>query len=126
MKLVVGGSFGFLLALVLNVAATLDASVRATGPAISHAIDQRMLFVPAWAFLAPSVWGFNARWLPAFIGLRSAVTLFATNLFVTFGRSRAHERLPGEIRRNASWVYWTGSAAMAALPNSLAGFSLDN
>lgn len=72
MKLVVGGSFGFLLALVLNVAATLDASIRATGPAISHGIDQRMLFVPAWAFLVPSVWGFNARWLPAFIGLRPA------------------------------------------------------
>ncbi len=72
MKLVVGGSFGFLLALVLNVAGTLDASIRAAGPAIRHAIDQRMLFVPAWAFLVPSVWGFNARWLPAFIGLRSA------------------------------------------------------
>jgi uncharacterized protein involved in response to NO len=72
MTLVVGGSFGFLLALVLNVAATLDASIRATGPDISHAIDQRMLFVPAWAFLVPSVWGFNARWLPAFIGLPSA------------------------------------------------------
>ena len=70
MVLVVGGSLGFLLTLLLNVAAASDAAWRGTGPAIAHGIDQRMLFVPAWAFLVPTVWGFNARWLPLFIGLR--------------------------------------------------------
>jgi len=70
MKLVLGSTAGFLLVLVLNTAAAFDSAIRGTGPAIAHAIDQRLLVAPAWGFLAPMVWGFNARWLPVFLGLR--------------------------------------------------------
>ncbi len=70
MKLVLGSTAGFLLTLLLNTAAAFDSAIRGTGPAIAHELDQRLIVVPAWGFLAPMVWGFNARWLPVFLGLR--------------------------------------------------------
>jgi hypothetical protein len=44
----------------------------ATGehPVIPHWLDQRYLFLAAWGFPVLAVWGFNARWLPVFLGLR--------------------------------------------------------
>jgi hypothetical protein len=33
------------------------------------AIDERFLLLAGWGFLVVSVWGFNARWLPIFLGL---------------------------------------------------------
>jgi hypothetical protein len=53
------------------VFAALDAALTQPAPAIPHALDQRLLAVPVWAFLIPTVWGFNARWLPVFLGLRA-------------------------------------------------------
>lgn len=70
MSIVIASTAGFLIALLANVAVTCDAAFRATGPAISHVLDQRLLVLPAWGFLVPAVWGFNARWLPVFLGLR--------------------------------------------------------
>jgi len=39
-------------------------------PEIPHWLDQRYLFLAAWGFPVLAVWGFNARWLPVFLGLR--------------------------------------------------------
>jgi hypothetical protein len=32
-------------------------------------LDQRVVTLATWCFLVPAVWGFNARWLPVFLGL---------------------------------------------------------
>ena len=69
MLAVVASTFGFLLTLLLNVVAAFDAAFTQATPAIPHALDQRLLAAPVWAFLVPTVWGFNARWLPVFLGL---------------------------------------------------------
>ena len=71
MLAVVAGTCGFLLALLLNLFATCSAAWIGLSPAISPVLDQRLLAVPVWAFLVPTVWGFNARWLPVFLGLRT-------------------------------------------------------
>ena len=41
--------------------------------------------LPTWGFLVPAVWGFNARWLPIFLGLKTpnARRLYAA-LFVAW------------------------------------------
>lgn len=69
MLMVMGSTLGFLVTLVVNFAATLQVSINNTGPALGHVLDQRVVTLAAWGFLVPAVWGFNARWLPVFLGL---------------------------------------------------------
>jgi len=38
-------------------------------PSFPHVLDQKYLLLLGWGFLAPVVWGFSARWLPAFLAL---------------------------------------------------------
>ena len=38
-------------------------------PSFPHTIDQKYLVLLGWGFLAPVVWGFSARWLPAFLAI---------------------------------------------------------
>jgi len=42
----------------------------AEGPAIPHWFDQRYLVLATWGFPVLAIWGFNARWLPVFLGLK--------------------------------------------------------
>jgi hypothetical protein len=69
MRLVIASTFAFLLSLLLNLGAALCASFVGTGPALPQPADRHLLLISAWAFLVVSVWGFNARWLPVFLGL---------------------------------------------------------
>ena len=69
MLMVIGSTLGFLLTLVMNLIATLQVSISNTGPALGHVSDQRLVTLATWGFLVPAVWGFNARWLPVFLGL---------------------------------------------------------
>lgn len=62
-------TFAFLLSLLLNLGGALYVSLRGSAPVVPPALDQRLLLVSAWGFLVVSVWGFNARWLPVFLGL---------------------------------------------------------
>ena len=80
MLMVIASTVGFLITLLANLAATSWAAVSAAEPALPHTLDQRLLILPAWGFLVPAVWGFNARWLPVFLGLRppSGRGLFAS------------------------------------------------
>jgi len=71
MLVVVGATCGFLLALLANLYAVSRAAFESQTPAIAHVLDQRLLALPVWGFLVPTVWGFNARWLPVFLGLRA-------------------------------------------------------
>lgn len=69
MLVVIGGTIGFLLTLVANLYAAIETALHAAHPAVPSALDQRLLILPVWAFLVPTVWGFNARWLTVFLGL---------------------------------------------------------
>src|SRR4051812_2228612 len=71
MLVVVAGTCGFLFALLMNLFATAQAAWLGITPAVQHTLDQRMLAIPVWVFLVPTVWGFNARWLPVFLGLQA-------------------------------------------------------
>lgn len=63
-------SLGFLLALLVNLGASVVVAWSAATPAFPHWFDQRYLVLITWGFLVPFVWGFSARWLPTFIGLK--------------------------------------------------------
>lgn len=69
MLMVIGSTLGFLATLVMNLVTTLQVSLDNTGPALAHVPDQRLVTLATWGFLVPAVWGFNARWLPVFLGL---------------------------------------------------------
>ena len=71
MLVVIGSTMAFFVTLLANLAATIYVVVRGDGPAIPFVLDQRLLMLPTWGFLVPTVWGFNARWLPVFLGLRA-------------------------------------------------------
>ncbi|HEV2112576.1 MAG TPA: hypothetical protein VGR50_00425, partial [Terriglobales bacterium] len=69
--LVVGSTIGFLCALLGNLALAVFVAATDAGPAFPHVFDQRLLVLSTWGFLVAAIWGFNSKWLPVFIGLRS-------------------------------------------------------
>jgi uncharacterized protein involved in response to NO len=70
MTLVGASSIGFLATLLCNLGLTVFVALNNSGPAFPHALDQRVLVLSTWGFLVLAIWGFNAKWLPVFIGLR--------------------------------------------------------
>ncbi len=68
---VIAGTVGLLATLVANLAASIKIGLHGTTPAFGEGFDQRFLVLMAWGFMVPFVWGFSARWLPTFIGLRA-------------------------------------------------------
>lgn len=70
MLVVMAGTLGFLASLLANLAAAVLASVSGSDPAVPHALNQRLLALFTWAFPVVTIWGFSARWLPVFLGLR--------------------------------------------------------
>jgi hypothetical protein len=79
MILVMISTFGFFAALAANAAASLQLALAGSSPAVSAAEDQALLYLFTWGFPVFAVWGFSARWLPVFLGLRepSRVPLLA-------------------------------------------------
>jgi hypothetical protein len=69
LKLVMASSATFLLTLIANQWATAVTALSAPGPEIPQWLNQRYLFPAVWGFPVLAVWGFNARWLPVFLGL---------------------------------------------------------
>src|SRR5215469_16492011 len=67
---VIAATLGLLASLLLNLGASFQLGLNAGSPALPHVFDQRYLIVSTWGFLVPMVWGFSARWLPVFMGLR--------------------------------------------------------
>jgi uncharacterized protein involved in response to NO len=67
---VVSASLGLLVVLVTNLAGCLYVSVRGVTPAFPHLFDQRCLALMGWGFLVPFVWGFSAKWMTVFLGLK--------------------------------------------------------
>lgn len=67
---VVAGCIGWLTTLVINLLADIFLAWHAASPALPHGFDQRLLVLETWGFLVPFIWGFSAKWLPIFLGLR--------------------------------------------------------
>lgn len=72
MKLVIASTAALLLVLLMNFVLAGQSAWQGASPAIPHWLDQRYLFLAAWGFPVLAVWGFNARWLPVFLGLRES------------------------------------------------------
>src|SRR5579859_6974672 len=67
---VLAATCGLMLSLVLQVLETATLARHGNSVAFPHDFDQKYLVVSTWGFLVPMVWGFSARWLPVFLGLR--------------------------------------------------------
>lgn len=114
MGVVIAGTAGFLLSLSANLGVALDAALAGAGPAIAHVPNQRLLALFTWAFPVVTIWGFSARWLPVFLGLREPrsrllVAALAVNLAATAGAL-------------AGW--WLAAAALFTLGAALAAAAL--
>jgi hypothetical protein len=69
---VVAGTVGLLATLIASFLASIYVAMHDSSPAFGQAFDQRLLVLMAWGFMVPFVWGFSARWLSIFVGLRPA------------------------------------------------------
>ncbi len=83
---VASASTGLLLVLLLNLAGCFYVAFRSATPAFPHLFDQRYLALIAWGFLVPFVWGFSAKWMAVFLGLkpvrpRLLLAALVSNLF---------------------------------------------
>ena len=67
---VISASMGLLLVLLTNLAGCFYVALRGATPAFPHLFDQHYLALMAWGFLVPFVWGFSAKWMTVFLGLR--------------------------------------------------------
>jgi len=67
---VIAETLGLLLTLLVNFGASLFLAYRGSSPDLPAQFDQRFLVLQTWGFLVPFVWGFSAKWLPVFLGLR--------------------------------------------------------
>src|SRR5579872_5095600 len=67
---VISASTGLMLTLIANLAACVYLALRGASPALPHVLDQRYLVLVAWGFLVPFVWGFSAKWMTVFLGLK--------------------------------------------------------
>jgi hypothetical protein len=68
---VMTATIGFLSSLVVNLVLSFQASVHGADPTFEHGADQRYLALLGWGFLVPFVWGFSAKWMRVFLGLRA-------------------------------------------------------
>ena len=80
---VIAGTVGLLLSLLVNFGSAVYLAFAGVSPAVGADFDQSFLVLQAWGFLVPFVWGFSAKWLPVFLGLRTTrghVLLLAVGL----------------------------------------------
>ncbi len=59
-----------MLTLLLNLGGALYLALRGVDPAFPPGLDLRFLVLSTWGFLVPFVWGFSAKWMPVFLGLK--------------------------------------------------------
>ena len=105
---VLTATIGFLAVVGMNVAGSFYVSLRGGSPAFPHRFDQRYLALMGWGFLVPFVWGFSAKWLGVFLGLkplRPRVLLGA----LAVNSSGVVLAMTGELGP-ATWVFVLGTA----------------
>ena len=64
------GTVGMTAGVLFNLVECVRLAISGATPSFPHSLDQRYLLTLGWGFVVPMVWGFSARWLPAFLGLR--------------------------------------------------------
>jgi len=87
-------TLAFLVVLAVNGWMLFEQAVRGNSAALPHVVDQQFVVLAVWGVLVPTIWGFNARWLPVFLGLRApnqrslyaAYALSIAGVMVTFTR----------------------------------------
>jgi hypothetical protein len=99
---VLAGTLTFGIGLVMNLVAAAYVSIYGTFPAFPGGFESRFLTLLLYAFIVPTIWGFNARWLPVFLGLQPANE---TSLRVALGLSIAGVMLSqAGFFHTASWL----------------------
>jgi hypothetical protein len=68
--LVVSGTVGLLVTMIFNAFESFSLAVAGTSPAFPAEFDGRFLILSIWDFPVPIAWGFAARWMPVFLGLK--------------------------------------------------------
>jgi len=86
MRIVAAGTIAFLITLAVNCGFMFWDALRGGSPALPHVIDEKFVVLAVWGVLVPTIWGFNARWLPFFTGLRQPSR---KGLFLAYGISVA-------------------------------------
>ena len=86
-RLLACAMLAFLVALTVNGWLLLDQATRGRSPALSHVTDQQFIVLAVWGVLVPTIWAFNARWLPVFLGVRppKQTALYAAYAFSVTG-----------------------------------------
>ncbi|MEO8736475.1 MAG: hypothetical protein ABI380_08025 [Edaphobacter sp.] len=92
MHMIVASTICFLLTLVVNFGLLLWLAFGGISPALPHIMDEEFVLLAVWGIVVPTIWGFNARWLPVFAGLRQtsgrrllwAYALSVAGLVITF------------------------------------------
>jgi len=79
---VIGGTAGLLLALVLNLIECANLAINGASVAFPLEFDVKFLAVSTWGFIVPFVWGFTSRWMPAFLGLKPSSESLLMTAFV--------------------------------------------
>ena len=54
--------------MIVNLGALMYLALYGDSPALPHVLDQQLVVLAVWGVLTPTIWGFNARWLPVFAG----------------------------------------------------------
>lgn len=63
------GISGLAAAVTFNFIECLQIAIHGGLRSFPRALDQKYLVLLGWGFLVPIVWGFSARWLPAFLAI---------------------------------------------------------
>jgi uncharacterized protein involved in response to NO len=75
------GTAGLAFAVIFNFVECLRLGMQGGLRSFPHSLDQRYLVLLGWGFVVPVVWGFSARWLPAFLAIaKPSVRLFRAAL----------------------------------------------
>ena len=90
--MIAASTMGFLLTLAVNFGLLLRQAFAGASPALPHVVDQEFVLLAVWGIVVPTIWGFNARWLPVFAGLKPtngnrlfwAYALSIAGLVITF------------------------------------------
>nr|WP_286676449.1 NnrS family protein [Paracidobacterium acidisoli] len=87
MRLIIASTIAFLVTLAINCILLVRLALTGDSPALPHVLDQQLVTLAVWGILVPTIWGFNARWLPVFAGLEKPDSrqLFATYLLSVAG-----------------------------------------
>ena len=104
---VMAGTAGFMLGLLINLGAAIYVSFYGAQPVFPAALEWRLLALLTYIFIVPTVWGFSARWLPVFLGLRepSDLLLRVSILLMAMGAAFALAGFPYV----APWLFAAGA-----------------